>query len=62
MMDLTLTLPFFFPDYRLFKEVKTYGTEASDQEKVLAKLKADGADGADIRNAVSDHPSRSCWR
>lgn len=37
---------------RLFKEEKTYRVEAEDQRKVLAKLKDDDADGADIRNAV----------
>ncbi|ORX40232.1 putative Co-chaperone [Kockovaella imperatae] len=36
---------------RLFKEEQTYRTEAADQEKVLAKLRDSGADGADIRNA-----------
>ncbi|GFZ45355.1 hypothetical protein JCM24511_03081 [Saitozyma sp. JCM 24511] len=36
---------------RLFKEEKTYRVEAEDQRKVLAKLKDEDADGADIRNA-----------
>jgi hypothetical protein len=39
---------------RLFKEEKTYRVEAEDQRKVLAKLKDEDADGADIRNAVGD--------
>ncbi|WVQ96793.1 hypothetical protein IAU59_003900 [Kwoniella sp. CBS 9459] len=36
---------------RLFKEESTYKQEVVDQIKVVEKLKADGADGADIRAA-----------
>lgn len=39
--------------YRLLKEEKTYEVEAESHRKALAKLQAEGADGADIRNAVS---------
>ena len=38
---------------RYFKEEKVYRDEVKAQEKVVSKLKEDGADGADIRAAVS---------
>lgn len=37
---------------RLHKEESSYIQEVEDQQKVVEKLKADGADGADIRAAV----------
>jgi hypothetical protein len=37
----------------LFKEVDTYREEVVAAKQTLDKLKAEGADGADIRNAVS---------
>ncbi|ADV21790.1 co-chaperone [Cryptococcus gattii Ru294] len=36
---------------RLHKEESSYIQEVEDQQKVVEKLKADGADGADIRAA-----------
>lgn len=39
---------------RLHKEESSYIQEVEDQQKVVEKLKADGADGADIRAAVCE--------
>jgi hypothetical protein len=44
---------------RLFKEEKTYHQETEQARKRLQKFKDDGADGADIRNAVSSPVSVS---
>ena len=37
---------------RYFKEEQVYRDEVTVQQKVVSKLKEDGADGADIRAAV----------
>ena len=39
--------------HRLFKEESIYKAEVVDAQARVEKLKADGVDGADIRNAVS---------
>lgn len=44
---------FFFLDIRLGKEVKVYEKETAQLEEKLAKLKSDGAEEWDIKNAVS---------
>jgi hypothetical protein len=45
-------------DYRLAKEVTSDIQESEDRQKDLDRIRDSGADGADIRNAVS-HPSSS---
>lgn len=42
-------------DYRLAKEVTSDIQESEDRQKDLDRIRDSGADGADIRNAVS-HP------
>lgn len=45
-------------DYRLAKEVTSDIQESEDRQKDLDRIRDSGADGADIRNAVSHlHPS-----
>jgi hypothetical protein len=45
-------------DYRLAKEVTSDIQESEDRQKDLDRIRDSGADGADIRNAVS-HSSPS---
>jgi hypothetical protein len=50
---LLQALPRVDADYRLAKEVTSDIQESEDRQKDLDRIRDSGADGADIRNAVS---------